>query len=127
MKAIKTVMIALALLAVGVWGEQDAIAPSVSLHVAALTGDMEAIRQHIEAGSDLNEKEPSRGSSPLITAAQETSGVVSVEVTLFQRQAAPDGERVIELPVDHLVCFIFYVAVFALPAVASGAGVRVGG
>jgi CubicO group peptidase (beta-lactamase class C family) len=68
MKAIKTVMIALALLAVGVWGEQDAIAPSVSLHVAALTGDMEAIRQHIEADSDLNEKDV-YGSTPLIIAA----------------------------------------------------------
>jgi len=43
--------------------------PSVGLHVAAIQGNLDAVRQHIAAGSDLNEKEPSRGSSPLITAA----------------------------------------------------------
>jgi ankyrin repeat protein len=43
--------------------------PSVGLHVAAIQGNLDAVLQHIEAGSDLNEKEPSRGSSPLITAA----------------------------------------------------------
>jgi hypothetical protein len=42
--------------------------PSVGLIEAAATGNLEAIQQHIKAGSDLNEKEPSRGSSPLITA-----------------------------------------------------------
>jgi hypothetical protein len=41
----------------------------ISLHEAAITGDVGAIRQHIAAGSDLNEKEPSGGSSPMITAA----------------------------------------------------------
>jgi ankyrin repeat protein len=43
--------------------------PSVALHVAVIQGNIDAVRQHIEAGSDLNESEPSRGSSPLITAA----------------------------------------------------------
>jgi CubicO group peptidase (beta-lactamase class C family) len=42
--------------------------PSMSLHAAALQGNLEAIRQHIEAGSDLNEKD-AYGSSPLIVAA----------------------------------------------------------
>ncbi len=42
--------------------------PSVGLIEAAASGTLDAIRQHIKAGSDLNEKEPSRGSSPLITA-----------------------------------------------------------
>jgi fucose 4-O-acetylase-like acetyltransferase len=41
----------------------------VTLHEAAITGDMNAIKQHIAAGSDLNKREPSGGSSPLITAA----------------------------------------------------------
>ena len=44
-------------------------APEVSIHAAALRGDIEAIRQHIHAGSDLNTKEPSAGSTPLITAS----------------------------------------------------------
>ncbi len=43
--------------------------PAVGLHMAVIQGNLEAIRQHIEVGSDLDKKEPSGGSSPLITAA----------------------------------------------------------
>lgn len=43
--------------------------PSMSLHRAALLGNIEVVRQHIRAGSDLNERELSMASSPLITAA----------------------------------------------------------
>jgi ankyrin repeat protein len=43
--------------------------PSVDLHSAVVTDNLEAIRQHIRAGSDLNMLEPSRASTPLITAA----------------------------------------------------------
>ncbi|WP_126971355.1 ankyrin repeat domain-containing protein [Gynurincola endophyticus] len=46
-----------------------AVKPSVDIHTAVLTGNMEALQQHIAAGSDLNEKDPMGGSSPLITAA----------------------------------------------------------
>ena len=42
--------------------------PSIDLHAAVVLGDLEAIQQHIQAGSDLNVKEPAGGSSPLITA-----------------------------------------------------------
>ncbi|MBL7105838.1 MAG: acyltransferase family protein [Bacteroidales bacterium] len=42
--------------------------PKAGLHEAALQGNIEAIRQHIKAGSNLDEKDPSGGSSPLITA-----------------------------------------------------------
>jgi ankyrin repeat protein len=41
----------------------------MNLHEAAVLGNLEAVNQHIHAGSDLNVKEPSRSSSPLITAA----------------------------------------------------------
>ena len=40
----------------------------VSLHEAALTGDLEAVQQHIASGSNLDEKDP-WGSTPLIVAA----------------------------------------------------------
>lgn len=43
--------------------------PKVDLHSAVVIDDLEAIRQHIKAGSDLNVLEPSRASTPLITAA----------------------------------------------------------
>jgi len=41
--------------------------PSIDIHTATLLGDLDAIHQHIKAGSDLNEKD-TYGSSPLITA-----------------------------------------------------------
>jgi hypothetical protein len=43
--------------------------PGIGLHEAALTGNLQAVRQGIEAGADLNAKDPSGGSSPLIIAA----------------------------------------------------------
>ncbi|MFC2132421.1 ankyrin repeat domain-containing protein [Bacteroidota bacterium] len=43
--------------------------PNMDIHTATLMGNLEAIKQHIKAGSDLNIKEPAVGSTPLITAA----------------------------------------------------------
>ena len=43
--------------------------PNVDIHTATLLGDLDAIKQHIKAGSDLNVKEPAVGSTPLISAA----------------------------------------------------------
>lgn len=44
-------------------------APAVDLHTAVATDNREAVKQHIAAGSDINEKDPYGGSSPLISAA----------------------------------------------------------
>ena len=43
--------------------------PAVDLQTAVITGDLEAVSQHIDAGTDLNEREPFNKSTPLITAA----------------------------------------------------------
>lgn len=43
--------------------------PKVDIHTAVISGDLAALKQHIAAGSNLNEKDPFGGSSPLITAA----------------------------------------------------------
>ncbi len=43
--------------------------PNISLHEAVLQGNLEAVQQHIIAGSDLDEKAPESGASPLISAA----------------------------------------------------------
>lgn len=43
-------------------------APKVDIHTAIITDNVEAVTQHIEAGTDLNAKDPMGGSSPLITA-----------------------------------------------------------
>jgi hypothetical protein len=44
-------------------------APAMDLHTAALLGDADVILEHIEAGSDLDQQEPTVLSSPLITAS----------------------------------------------------------
>ncbi len=44
-------------------------APEVDIHTAVVTGNEEALRQHIAARTDINAKDPFGGSSPLITAA----------------------------------------------------------
>lgn len=43
-------------------------APDVDIHTVTQKGDIEALRKHIAAGTDLNTKDPFGGSSPLITA-----------------------------------------------------------
>jgi hypothetical protein len=84
MKTVTTVILVVMLFIVASCGEREDSAkekeqspalqtasapPSISLHAAAAQGNLEAIRQHIEAGSDLNEKDPEGGASPLSTAA----------------------------------------------------------
>jgi CubicO group peptidase (beta-lactamase class C family) len=67
MKTVTTAMLVVTLLTPLPVCGQETPAPSVSLHLAALQGGIAAIRQHIEAGSDLNEKD-AWGSTPLIVA-----------------------------------------------------------
>lgn len=43
--------------------------PKVDIHTAVISGDIDAIQQHISAGTDINQKDPFGGSSPLISAA----------------------------------------------------------
>jgi hypothetical protein len=84
MKTVMTVMLLVTLLAVAGCGKQentadetkqpsvsqtDSVAPGIDLHTAAAQGNLEAIQQHIEAGSDLNVKDPEGGACPLSTAA----------------------------------------------------------
>lgn len=43
--------------------------PAVDIHTAVVSGNKEAVTQHIAAGTNINEKDPFGGSSPLISAA----------------------------------------------------------
>lgn len=43
--------------------------PQVDIHTAVVTDNIEVLKQHIAAGSNLNERDPFGGSSPLISAA----------------------------------------------------------
>ncbi|UCG85185.1 MAG: serine hydrolase, partial [Gemmatimonadota bacterium] len=67
-KTIPTAMLIITLLAPLPICGQETQTPSVGLHMAALQGNVEAVREHIEAGSDLNERD-AYGSTPLIVAA----------------------------------------------------------
>ena len=43
-------------------------APSMTIHAATFMGDLKVVQQHIDAGTDLNQKDD-YGSTPLVTAA----------------------------------------------------------
>lgn len=60
-------------------------APAMDIHAATFMGDMDAIRQHIAAGSDLNLREPSLGSTPLISAS--VFGKTDVALALIEAGA----------------------------------------
>ncbi len=63
----------------------------VSLHEAARAGDVQAVRQIIQAEGSLNEREPWGGSSPLITAA--TFGHTDVARLLIEAGADLDQQN----------------------------------
>lgn len=48
--------------------EKRAVRPEMDLQAAVIQGNLEAVEQHIEAGTDLNAKDPMSGSTVLISA-----------------------------------------------------------
>lgn len=59
--------------------------PALDLHAATFMGDIEAVQQHIKAGTDLNKKDD-YGSTPLITAS--LFGKTEVAIALVDGGAA---------------------------------------
>ena len=43
--------------------------PAMDIQAAVISGNLDIVKQHIEAGTDINVKDPMSGSTPLITAA----------------------------------------------------------
>ena len=43
--------------------------PEMDIQMAVISGNLEVVKQHIEAGTDINMKDAMSGSTPLITAA----------------------------------------------------------
>ena len=85
MKTAITAILIITLLMVTGCSKQENPVPEVDLHTAAILGDLEAVQMHIKAGSDLNIKEPTRGSTPLITAA--LFGKTEVAIALIKAGA----------------------------------------
>lgn len=76
--ALQTVIFLIALLMLASCGSKDSSAqtakpgkkaPAVDIHTAVASGNAEAVKQHLAAGTNINEKDPFGGSSPLISAA----------------------------------------------------------
>ena len=82
-KVVITILIISILILTGC-GKQETRSPHVSLHVAALQGNIDEIHTHIQAGSDLNEKDE-YGSTPLIVAI--TFGKTDVAKALIEAGA----------------------------------------
>ncbi len=49
--------------------ESVVAAPEIDIQAAILSDNLEVVKQHISAGTDLNKKDPMTGATPLITAA----------------------------------------------------------
>ncbi len=62
--------------------------PKMDLQAAIVSGNLEVVKQHIEAGTDINMKDPMSGSTPLITAA--TFGKTAIAKALIDANADPD-------------------------------------
>ena len=43
--------------------------PKIDIQTAVVSGNLDVVKQHIEAGTDINKKDQMSGSTPLITAA----------------------------------------------------------
>tara|TARA_R110002049_G_scaffold309212_1_gene518695 strand:+ start:19710 stop:20294 length:585 start_codon:yes stop_codon:yes gene_type:complete len=43
-------------------------APSTDIHTAIISGNLDLVKQHIEAGTDINKKEAMSGATPLMSA-----------------------------------------------------------
>jgi ankyrin repeat protein len=84
MKTVMTVILVVSLLTAAGCEKQENPTPRTSFHLAALQGRIDAVQQHIKAGSDLNEKDE-YGSTPLIVAV--TFGETEVARALIEAGA----------------------------------------
>jgi len=85
-------------------GRQEQEPPQVSLHMAAVSGDVEAVRQHVAAGTDLDAKD-AFGSTPLLVAA--TFGRPDVARALMEAGAdlnLPNNDGATALHVAAFLC-----------------------
>ncbi len=71
MKNLMTCILVIALLGVCDWTQVQSVvaASSIDIWTAAEQGNIEAIQQHVSAGTDLNAREPEGRNTLLITAA----------------------------------------------------------
>lgn len=59
--------------------------PKIDIHTAVISNNIAVVKQHIEAGTDINEKEQMSGATPLISAA--TFGKTAIAQALIEANA----------------------------------------
>jgi hypothetical protein len=77
--------------------------PTMDIHTAAFTGNLEAIQQHINAGSDLNVREQYGASTPLISAT--VFGKTEVALALIEAGAELNSKNNEESTALHNAAF----------------------
>ncbi len=84
-------------------------APKMSIQAAIISGNLEIVRQHIEAGTDINMKDQMSGSTPLITAA--TFGKAAIVKALIGANADPDIKNNEGSTALHAAAFFCHVEI----------------
>ncbi|MBN2774260.1 MAG: ankyrin repeat domain-containing protein [Prolixibacteraceae bacterium] len=62
--------------------------PQMDIQAAIVSGNLDIVKQHIAAGTDINKKDQMSGTTPLITAA--TFGKTDIVKVLLDANANPD-------------------------------------
>ena len=60
--------------------------PSVNIWNASAEGNIEAVKQHLSSGTDVNAKDD-RGSTPLHSASKDKEGTEFIELLIAKRSA----------------------------------------
>lgn len=99
-----TILLTLTLFAAFGCGKQNESTPELDLHTAAHEGNVQAVRQHIASGIDLNQKDQ-YGATPLIVAT--TFGRTEVARALIEAGAdveAPSSDGSTPLHIAAFFC-----------------------
>jgi len=86
--------------------------PKINIQTAVLSGNLEAVKLHIEAGTDLDEKDAMSGSTPLITAA--TFGKTAIVEALINAKAGLNIKNNDGATALHTAAFFCHVEIVQL-------------
>ena len=86
--------------------------PAMNLQAAIVTGNLEMVKQHIVAGTDINMKDPMSGSTPLITAS--TFGKTEIAKALIDANAELDIQNSEGSTALHAAAFFCRVEIVKL-------------
>ena len=83
--------------------------PKTDLQTAVVSGNLEIVKQHIEAGTDINVKDQMSGSTPLITAA--TFGKTAIAKALIDANADLDVKNNEGSTALHAAAFFCHIEI----------------